>query len=155
MKLFVRIACMSFSEVDTFMLLSHTPGLVGGETLHMCYIMDHDQEPVYRFIVTVMLLLCTSKLGGNPCHNTSRSLRYDSLASSLSDVPSPGDGSVVNITADSALCWVISSLSIRCCARLGRSLKDSGIAAWPGYPDAGFDWGSVSCLSSGEQIWRV
>ena len=47
------------------------------------------------------------------------------LASSLSYVPSSGMGKVVNSTTVSLLFCCISSLMMRCCARQGRSLKDS------------------------------
>lgn len=83
-----------------------------------------------------MLLLWTNKHGGRPCHSTSRSLKYDAQSCSLCDVPSTGDGRVVNITAVSLLCWTINSFKIKCCARLGRSLNDSGTEAGPGKPDA-------------------
>lgn len=91
----------------------------------------------YRFIVTVILLLCTSRQGGRSRHSTSMSLTYASLPASSAQVPSIGDGSVVNITAVfSPLCRTISSFRIRCCARQGRSLKDSGMAACAGKPEA-------------------
>lgn len=83
-----------------------------------------------------MLLLCTNRHGGSPCQSTSRSFKYVSLASSLSEVASNGDGSVVKITAVLSLWLAISSFSMRCCARLGRSLNESGIDARSGYPDA-------------------
>ena len=91
---------------------------------------------IYRFIVTVMLLLWTNKDGGRPCHSTSRSLKYDAQFCSLCDVPCTGDGRVVNSTAVALLCWTINSFKIKCCARLGRSLNDSGTEAGPGKPDA-------------------
>lgn len=90
----------------------------------------------YKFIVTVMLLLWTNRHGGKSCHSTSRSLRYDSLSACSCDVPSTGDGKVVKITAVSLLCCTINSFKIKCCARLGRSLNDSGTDAGPGKPDA-------------------
>lgn len=43
---------------------------------------------------------------------------------------------MVNMTAVSRLCRVMSSFKIRCWARQGRSLKESGMAAWLGKPDA-------------------
>lgn len=51
-------------------------------------------------------------------------------------MPSIGLGSVVNTTAVSSLCVLINSLRIRCCARHGRSLKESGIDPEDGNPDA-------------------
>jgi hypothetical protein len=91
----------------------------------------------YKFIVTVILLLCTNKQGGNPLHNTFISLTYASLAALSRHVPSIGEGKVVKMTAVSRLWRVMSSLRIRCWARQGRSLKESGMAAWLGKPDAG------------------
>lgn len=107
-------------------------------TISSAYVQNSrkSRAPDHKFIVTVMLLLCTSRHGGRPCHSTSRSLRKDALSSALSEVPSTGDGRVVKITAVSLLCWVMSSFKIKCCARLGRSLKDNGTAAPPGYPVA-------------------
>jgi hypothetical protein len=84
--------------------------------------------PSYKFIVTVIELECTNSTGGSPWHNTSRSLMYLTLSVSLSQVPSIGLGRVVKTTAVSSDCWRMSSFRIRCCARQGRSLKESGIA---------------------------
>src|SRR5216117_899552 len=90
----------------------------------------------YRFIVTVILLLCTNRQGGRPSHRTSRSLTYASLAASSRHVPSMGDGNVVKITAVFWLCAIISSFRIICWARHGRSLKDKGSEACDGNPEA-------------------
>ena len=99
-------------------------------------------------MVTVILLLCTSNTGGNPCVSTSRSLIYLTLSASLSAVPASGLGSVVNSTAVSSDCDRISSLRIRCCARHGRSLNESGIACCEGKPEAGSgDGASVLALA--------
>ena len=98
--------------------------------------LQHQYKKHHRFIVTVILLLCTSKQGGKPCQKISRSLKYEALAVSFCAVPSDGDGSVVKITAVSSLCLTISSFRIRCCARLGKSLNEKGTDACCGYPDA-------------------
>ena len=81
-----------------------------------------------------MLLLCTNKHGGRPPYSTSKLLTYPRLSPSLRNVPSLGAGSVVRITAVSSLFCAISSLRIRCCARDGRVLKESGMAACAGKP---------------------
>lgn len=83
-------------------------------------------KSLYKLIVTVMLLLCTIRVGGHPRPSTSKSLKYATHAASSLCVPCTGLGSVVNITAVSLLFCLISSFSTRCCARQGRSLKDSG-----------------------------
>jgi hypothetical protein len=92
---------------------------------------------LHKFIVTVILLLCTNNTGGKPCVSTSKSLIYFTLSASLSAVPASGLGSVVNTTAVSSDCDRISSFRIRCCARHGRSLNESGIACVEGKPEAG------------------
>lgn len=58
------------------------------------------------------------------------------LSASLRPVPSTGLGKVVKTTAVSSEFCRISSLRIRCCARHGRSLKESGIADCSGKPEA-------------------
>ena len=93
----------------------------------------------HKLIVTVILLLCTIKTGGHPLQSTSKSLKYPALASALLLVPSSGLGNVVNITAVSLLCRLISSFRIKCWARHGKSLKDNG-RAWVEYVDPRRDW---------------
>lgn len=94
----------------------------------LCHVPTLQASQTHRLIVTVMLLLCTIKHGGQPRPRTSKSLTYAMQASSSVCVPCAGLGSVVNITAVSLLFCLISSFSIRCCARHGKSLNDNGRA---------------------------
>lgn len=78
----------------------------------------------HKLTVTVMLLLSTISVGGSSLHRTSMSDRYRIVSPSSRLVPSEGIGNVVINTAVSAEFCLISSLRIKCCARLGRSLKE-------------------------------
>jgi len=53
------------------------------DTLKVPYLRDSPKKHSHKFVVTVILLLCTSKVGGNPPTRTSKSLTYPKLSVSL------------------------------------------------------------------------
>lgn len=93
-------------------------------------VQDHEncvhpyQLPSHKLTVTVILLLSTISVGGKSLHKTSISDKYRIVSPSSKLVPSDGIGNVVISTAVSFEFLRMSSFRMRCCARLGRSLKD-------------------------------